>query len=45
MDINVINVINEPNGKDITGTFYEKQLQKTNQKEFRNEKVMKKKRR
>ena len=29
------------NGKEITGTFYEKELQKTNQQEFRIEKVIK----
>ena len=38
-------VIIDLNGKDITGTFYEKELQKTNQHEFRIEKVIKKKRR
>ena len=37
-------VINDLNGKEIIGTFYEKELQKTNQKEFRKEKVIKKKR-
>ena len=36
-------VINDLNGKGITGTFYEKELQKTNQEEFRIEKVIKKK--
>ena len=36
-------VINDPNGKEIIGTFYQKELQKTNQKEFRIEKVFKKK--
>ena len=30
------------NGEEISGTFYEKELQKTNQKEFRIEKVIKK---
>ena len=35
-------VINDLNGKKIIGTFYEKELQKTNQKEFRKEKVLKK---
>ena len=35
--------INDLNGERIIGTFYEKQLQKTNQKEFRIEKVIKKK--
>ena len=29
------------NGEEIIGTFYEKQLQKTNQKGFRIEKVIK----
>ena len=36
-------VINDFNGEKIIGTFYEKVLQKTNQKEFRIEKVLKKK--
>ena len=36
-------VINYPNGEEITGTFYEKELQKTNQEEFRIEKVIKRK--
>ena len=31
------------NGEEIVGTFYEKELQKTNQKEFRVEKVIKRK--
>ena len=31
-------VIDDLNGEEITGTFYEKELQKTNQKEFRIEK-------
>ena len=31
------------NGKKIVGAFYEKELQKTNQKEFRIEKVIKRK--
>ena len=35
--------INDLNGDDIVGTFYEKELQKTNQKEFRIEKIIKKK--
>ena len=34
-------VINHLNGEEIMGTFYEKELQKTNQEEFRNEKVIK----
>ena len=36
-------VINDLNGEEIIGTFYEKELQKTNQDEFRIEKVIKKK--
>ena len=35
--------INDLNGKEIIGTFYEKELQKTNQQEFRIEKVIKRK--
>ena len=35
--------INDLNGEEITGSFYEKELQKTNQKEFRIEKVIKRK--
>ena len=36
-------VINDLNGKEIIGIFYEKELQKTNEKESRIEKVLKKK--
>ena len=36
-------VIIDLNGEEIVGTFYEKELQKTNQKEFRIEKVIKRK--
>ena len=36
-------VLNDLNGQEIVGTFYEKELQETNQKEFRVEKVIKKK--
>ena len=36
--------INNLNGEEITGTFYEKELPKTNQKEFRIEKVIRRKR-
>ena len=36
-------VINKLNDNEIIGTFYEKELQKTNQHEFRTEKVIKKK--
>ena len=39
----VINVINDLNGDEIIGTFYEKELQKTNEQELRTEKVIKKK--
>ena len=35
--------INDLNGDEIIGTFYEKELQKTNQQEFRIEKVIKRK--
>ena len=36
-------VINDLNGEEIIGTFYEKELQGTNQQKFRIEKVIKKK--
>ena len=36
-------VISDFNGDEIVRTFYEKELQKTNQKEFRVEKVIKRK--
>ena len=36
-------VNNDLNGEEIIGTFYEKQLQKTNQQNFRIEKVVKRK--
>ena len=36
-------VINDLNGEKIIGTFYEKELQKTNEQEFRIEKVIKRK--
>ena len=36
-------LINDLNGEKIKGSFYEKELQKTDQKKFRIEKVMKKK--
>ena len=36
-------VIGDLNGEKILGTFYEKEFQKTNQKEFRIGKVIKKK--
>ena len=34
-------LINDLNGEEIKGSFYEKELQKTNEKEFRIEKVIK----
>ena len=36
-------VIDDLNGEEITGTFHEKELQKTNQEEFRIEKVIRRK--
>ena len=36
-------VTNDLNDEEITGTFYEKELQKTNPKEFRIEKVIRRK--
>ena len=36
-------VINDLNGEETIGTFYEKELQKTNKKEFRIEKVIRRK--
>ena len=36
-------VINDLNGEEIIGTFYEKELQGTNQQKFRIEKVIKRK--
>ena len=36
-------VINDLNGEEITATFYEKELQKTSQEEFRIEKVIRRK--
>ena len=36
-------VINDLNGEEIIGTFYENELQKTDKKEFRIEKVLQKK--
>ena len=35
--------ISDLNGEEITGSFYEKELQKTSQKEFRIEKALKRK--
>ena len=36
-------IINDLNDEEVISTFYEKELQKTNQNEFRIEKVIKKK--
>ena len=36
-------VVNDLNGEEIIGSFYENELQKTNQKQFRIEKVLKRK--
>ena len=36
-------VISDRKGEQIFGTFYQKELQKTNQKEFRVEKILKRK--
>ena len=36
-------VISDLNGEEIIGTFYEKELQKTNKEEFKIEKVLKEK--
>ena len=41
--ISKIDVFNDPNGEEIIGTFYEEELQKTNEKEFRIEKIIKRK--
>ena len=38
-----MHVISSLNGEEIVKTLYEKELQKTNQKEFRDEKVIKRK--
>ena len=35
--------INDLNGEEITGSFYEEELQKTTEKEFRIEKILKRK--
>ena len=36
-------LLNDLNCEEVTGTFYEKELQKTNQKKFRIKKVIKRK--
>ena len=38
-----LNVINDLNSEEIIGRFYDKEFQKTNQKELRLEKVLKRK--
>ena len=38
--LGLIYAISDLNGEEITGSFYEKELQKTNQKEFRIEKAL-----
>ena len=42
MESGQLYAINDLNGDDIIGTLYEKELQKTNQQEFRIEKLIKK---
>ena len=37
-------IVSDLNGEEIVGSFYERELQKTNQKELRLEKVIKRKR-
>ena len=39
----MVYVISDLNGEEVVGTFYEKELQKTNLKEFRVENAIKKK--
>ena len=39
----VKNTVNDLNGEEIIGTFYEKELQKTSQEKFRIEKVIRRK--
>ena len=41
--LKIVNVINDLNREEIIGTFYEKELQKTSQEEFRIEKVIRRK--
>ena len=43
MESSQLYAINDLNGDDIIGTLYEKELQKTNQQEFRIEKLTNKK--
>ena len=39
----IILYISDLNGEEIIGSFYEKELERTNQKEFRIEKILKRK--
>ena len=41
--VNWTSVVSDLNGEEITGSFYERELQKTSHKEFRIEKVLKRK--
>ena len=41
--VSLTHVINDLNGEEITGTFYEKELQKSDQKEFRIGKLIERK--
>ena len=41
--VNWTSVVSDLNGEEITGSFYEKELQKTSQEKFRIEKVLKRK--
>ena len=41
--VRTVHVINDLNSEEIIGTFYEKELQKTNQEEFIIEKIIKRK--
>ena len=43
LKIQLCYVINYLNGEEINGSFYEKELQKINQKDFRIQKILKKK--
>ena len=42
-NLKILYVIGDLNSKEIVGTFYEKELQKANQKEFRIQKKIKRK--
>ena len=43
LKIQFLGLISDLNGEDITGGFFEKELEKTNQKKIRIEKVLKRK--